>query len=136
MPFRWLLAAGRGGGGFMVDGPLVGESGKTYKVVAGVIQNDGTGTWRLVTGSHADINVSTVVADTSKIRVTYSFTATNVVTFHATADDAFAVGEYMTGASVGLTFADVVIAKNGVQQDPTATNVASAVIWLFGIFEI
>lgn len=119
----------------MADNALRGESGTEYKVVAGVIQNNGAGIWQLIPGAHSSINIASVSADSSKIRVTYTFTATAVCTFQATADDDFIVADYATGASVGVSFADVYIAHSGSASNPTTTNVTGAAIWLFGIFE-
>ena len=121
----------------MANQYLAGESGKQYMVVAGVIQHDGGSGWQLIPGgSHDDINISTVVADSTKIRVTYTFTATKAVVGMATPDETFINGNYATGASVGLTFMDIYIAQAGVAKNPTTTNIANANIWIFGIFVV
>lgn len=96
---------------FNPDKVIKGEDGKLYKIVACAIENDGVGGWRQIAGNHNSINVSSVVADASKIRVSYGFTAKKVCSFVACPDEMFSQNGYNFGASVGLSYADITVGR-------------------------
>lgn len=94
--------------------PIQAEAagGRNFRIVSCVIRNDGAGAWETISDSaHGNINVTSVVADTSKIRLTYDFTASKVIGFLVTPDEAFASVGWVAGSSVGLSFADITLAK-------------------------
>jgi len=90
---------------------VVGEDGKTIKVVACVIRNDGTG-WKQITGDHDAINVASVANDNSKITITYNFTALKVVSFVACPDETMASDFMFMGGSVGVETALINLYQN------------------------
>jgi hypothetical protein len=116
---------------------LQGEAGRKLKLVACVIENDGSGNWRQVGGAHASINVASVTIDGSYIRITYSFTAKNAISFVACPDEQFVTKMYNFGASAGLNYADIIYSKgvdsvggyisyNGSTWDISGSGITSA----------
>lgn len=110
---------------------FIGEDGKHYKIVAGVIRNF-EGSWALVDDSgHSHIHIDTIETDTNKIRINYDFTAKKVITFSVTPDEYFAMRQTYFGASVGLSYSDVTcnqgvvggfVAYNGSTWDVASGN--------------
>lgn len=96
---------------FNSAGRIQGEPGKKYKIVACVLQHDGGSNWRQIAGSHKSINVQSVAADASKIRVTFNFTARNIVSFVVAPDETFIASGYLPGADVTTTYADITLTR-------------------------
>lgn len=82
-----------------------GDKGKKYRILAGVLRNDGTG-WKWINdASHtmAGFTADPVVrVDGYNLDIDYGFTASKVLTFIAAPDETFQVYGYRFGASVGL----------------------------------
>lgn len=92
-----------------------GNDGKLYAIVACVLENDGAGSWRQIAGAHKSINVTSIDTSGSTIKVNYSFTAKNVVSFIAAPDDVFAGQGYNFGSSVGLSQSIIVMGRTTQQ---------------------
>lgn len=95
---------------------FVGEPGKRYAIVAGVIRNPSAGTgWALVDGdgSHSALNVDSVSNDASYVTINYaSIGAKRVVSFLVAPDEVYAKQGIFCGASVALNAATIQLAKN------------------------
>lgn len=118
-----------------------GTTGTKYRMVACTIRRVDATTWTALTDSgHQPTGVSAVTIEGgNRIRITYNFTATKVVTAIATPDEAFAaVSGMRIGASVGLNSMDVYvyIGTNTAPSDPGALSTAGANIWIYGVFEV
>ena len=83
-----------------------------YKIVGGVIRNDGTGWKFLTTGAHIPLNLESVSNDHAKITLTYGYTAVNVVTLLCTVDEVMASDKMFVGSSVGLSEALIYLYQN------------------------
>lgn len=91
---------------------VIGETGKTIKVVACVIRNSGSG-WQFINDAgHAPLNCASVSNDNSKITITYNFTAKKVVSFVACPDETMASDFMSMGASVGVDTALINLYQN------------------------
>ena len=87
------------------SGGMVGESGRRFQFVSGVIRNrnDGLG-WQLISdGSHGHVGVSAIDTNTTGVNVVFDFTATKVISFVAGPDERMAQAGMTVGGSVGLT---------------------------------
>lgn len=91
---------------------FIGQDGKRYKTVGCVLQNNGAGVWQQIGGAHKSMNVLSVTTEATTITVNFNFTASNVVSFVACPDDAFALFGYLFGASVGLSSALITCARS------------------------
>ncbi len=93
-PMMFVHSSGAAGSG----------SSSTYKTVAGVIRNDGSG-WAQIASPHIAINIDGVSSDNSFIYVDYtSIGASQLHTFLAVPDETMAAeGIFAIGSSVGLT---------------------------------
>ncbi len=90
-----------------LNGGDIAMNGKKYRIVAGTIRNT-AGTWAFVEDAvHGVINLASVAGDTSKVRVTYGFTAKTILSLIAVPDDAYALAAITCGASVGNTYTDL-----------------------------
>ena len=89
------------GGGF------VGESGRRFQFVSGVIRNrnDGLG-WQLIEdASHDHVGVASIGTNTTGVTVAFNFTASKIISFVAGPDERMAQAGMTVGASVGTTSA-------------------------------
>ena len=86
-------------------------NGDTYKIVAGILRNTGTG-WGLLTNSeHDSINVDSVSNDATQITIDYTtLGVSKVISFAVTPDETYA-GDYEVGASVGLSETNIQISQ-------------------------
>ena len=93
---------------------LKGKEGTNLKVIAGTVQNDGTGWKFIVDASHqADLNCDSVSADNANVHINYaSIDATKVVSFMVSPDESFAALGYFCGASVGVEQSSIKLYKS------------------------
>ena len=91
------------------DSTILGNSGKTYKMVAGVLrQTTAGGGWSLIDdANHKPVNCTGAISVDSdgNLRVEYGFTAVNKSGFVVGVDETFAELGVQVGASVGNSFA-------------------------------
>lgn len=91
------------------DSTILGNSGKTYKMVAGVLrQTTAGGGWALIDdANHKPVNCTGAISvDTDgNLKVEYGFTAVNKSGFVVGVDETFAELGIQVGASVGNSFA-------------------------------
>jgi hypothetical protein len=91
---------------------IIGQSGKQYKIVSGVLRAT-AGMWAVISGGgHANINIDSVSQDTTKIDVTYSFTGTNIVGSWCCPDEQYIYNGYNFGASVGTNVMSIYTSRN------------------------
>lgn len=83
---------------------IVGEAGRKYRLVSGVVRNTGGVSWSYINDSgHQPTGLSTIATTSANITLGFGFTATKVSSFQVTADEAYASLGIRVGASVGLT---------------------------------
>lgn len=91
------------------DSTILGNSGKTYKMVAGVLrQTTAGGGWSLIDdANHKPVNCTGAISVDSDgdLKVEYGFTAVNKSGFVVGVDETFAELGVQVGASVGNSFA-------------------------------
>ncbi|MFS0905824.1 hypothetical protein AB3N02_22635 [Priestia aryabhattai] len=94
---------------------IKGLDGKKYKIVAGVIRNDGTGWKPIIDANHqGDLNVGSVTNDNSAITVNFSgATVKKIIGFVAVPDETYAWRGVTFGSSVGKTSAIIYPVRNG-----------------------
>jgi len=86
-----------------------------YRVIAGVIQNTGSG-WAQIGGAHESINTDSVSDTPTGILIDHtSLGATKVVTFISGMDD-FWAGKYSSGFSGGLTVSTIKVYKPTIER--------------------
>jgi len=120
----------------VVKSCIRGTKNKKYKIVAGVIKPDGVGGWYLLDDSdHTPINIDSVVSDTTKIRLTYSFTTKNngIGAITCSPDEAMAGAGLIPGASVGKTYMDIYLGSWGVSAYFVWTGTAWSIMNNSGI---
>lgn len=120
-----------------------GKAATKYRIVACTIRRVSGTVWEALNDSgHAPTGVQSVTIEgANRVRITYDFTASKVVTLMATLDEAFAASTALVrcGASVGLTFADIYFytsAGGATPVDPGTLSTANANVWIYGIFEV
>lgn len=90
---------------------FIGEPGKRYAVVAGVMRPTG-GVWAQIGGDHKSVNLTAITQTATGVVIDYSaIGAKDVVSFYAVPDETWA-GKYACGASVGLAQATVEIKQD------------------------
>jgi hypothetical protein len=121
---------------------LRGESDKTYRWVAGVLEYS-AGTWALVAGNHSSIHVNSVTQDSTNDYIEVNFdTATKVIRAFATADEQFVVEGYMVGSTSFLDKIRIAISRdsNGdgtwARIDPATAPPTGANIWFDAVLEV
>lgn len=91
------------------DSTILGNSGKTYKMVAGVLRQTTAGSgWSLIDdANHKPVNCTGAISVDSggNLKVEYGFTAVNKSGFVVGVDETFAALGIQVGASVGNSFA-------------------------------
>lgn len=105
------LAAAYGGG------IRASNSSKKYRTISGVIRSTGTDFAAISDAAHAPVGISTVVADGTKIRVTYDFVGANVTSLVCGVDETYAQRGFICGASVTANYADITLVKMGGVAD-------------------
>lgn len=97
---------------------LFGQTGKNYKMVAGVLRNT-AGTWSLINDSgHTPMNAGAITVTKDFVTVDYTaIGATRVVSFIAGPDETLAQKGFTVGASVGLTKASIGMSMNARYAD-------------------
>lgn len=82
---------------------LVGETGRKYRLISGVIRNTGSG-WGLINDAgHQPSGISGVTVGADHIVLAHSVGALKVSSLQVTPDETFAGMDIRVGASVGLT---------------------------------
>jgi hypothetical protein len=107
------------------NGALMGTPGKKYKLVAGVIRNDGAASyWQPLNDvGHRPINVGAVTTSTTGITIDYTaIGAVRVGSFVVGCDETFASAGFVAGASVGLTAATIELTKTTPFADYVSYN--------------
>lgn len=118
-----------------------GNVGTFYRKVLGTIRYIDATTWGVVnTNNHSPTGIASVQYFTDRLRVNYSFTASNVGSLIFCPDETIAaVAGIRMGASVGLTYADVYIYTTAGGSTPINPNTLSNVsgnIWVIGEHEV
>lgn len=93
----------------IVNGPMLkGDAGKQYAVIGWVSRNDGSGWYYIDNEDHRPTGMSSIaVVGTNILRVSYSFTASRVLTHVVVTDETMAALGVQVGSSVGLGYSDV-----------------------------
>jgi len=114
----WLIAPSAAadvqvtGGDSSTLGALVGQGGRSYKIVSGVLRNNGATAYfqPLDTGGHRPQNIDSCSTTASIIQVRYdSIGAGNVVALFAQPDEVYANQGFTLGCSVGLQSTDITV---------------------------
>ncbi|WP_194522334.1 hypothetical protein [Cellulosimicrobium sp. JZ28] len=122
--------------GYADSGRVRGADGRLYRVVAGVIRNDGSG-WAVLNDSgHQPTNIASVSANADAITIGYGFTGTKVAALLVVPDETFAQEGYLAGASVGLSSAAIRVSRMGKSVSDYVSYNATAGAWtsLGGVF--
>jgi hypothetical protein len=91
---------------------IIGKSDKKYKIVACVLRCT-SGTWAIFEdANHESVNVASVASDSSKITLTFDFTASKVGTFVCVPDETYVLDGLQFGATCGLNDALITCAIN------------------------
>lgn len=105
-----------------VAGATIADPAHRYRVVACALRNTGSG-WSLIQDAgHEPIGISGVDINGDFVRLTYDFTASRVGALQVTPDETFAVTGIRAGASVGLSSANIQLAKVGGNNDYVSWN--------------
>lgn len=80
--------------------------------------------------AHQSYGIAYVTETTTYIRVTYTTPMTLVGSFQVTSDETYASYKVVGGASVGLSYADIKIYKDGVLQNPANTCYPYSNFWV------
>ena len=89
------------------DGGVTGNADAKHKLVTCALRNT-AGVWAVIDNdTHRPINVASVTSDTSKITVTYNFTASKVCGFACGPDETYIADDITFGASVGVSAANI-----------------------------
>lgn len=77
-------------------------SGKNLKIVSGVIRNNGSDNWQIISDENhqGDLGVASVTTGNYGIDINFNFTATKIIGFVATPDETYAKELISVGASV------------------------------------
>ena len=77
-------------------------SGKNLKIVSGVIRNNGSDNWQVISDANhqGDLGVASVTTGNYGIDINFDFTATKIIGFVATPDETYAKELISVGASV------------------------------------
>jgi hypothetical protein len=94
------------------NGRILGQTGKQYKIVACVLQNNGSGVWVQIAGAHKSVNVDSISTSEIAITIVHNFSAANVVSFVVCPDETFAKNGYIFGCSVGVTTTVITCARS------------------------
>lgn len=100
--------------------------------VFGAIRNNGTGWSKIQDSEHQPLNIDTVTDMGSFVRITYGKTASKVGTLLITPDETYAQSGHTAGASVGLSYADIYFAQNGVAKTPAQVSATWGNFWIYG----
>lgn len=115
---------------------LAFENQHKYKIVAGVIRNNGNG-WEIIRDSgHESLHVKSVSNNNLTITIEHSFKASKVVSFMVTPDETFVKEGLTAGASVGLDKTFIYLSKSGsnAYSDPARVVSAKGNFWFYGMF--
>lgn len=89
------------------DVRILGETGRTYRLISGVLRNTGSG-WAWINDSgHRPSGFKAVTQTSGKITLPYSFKGLRVSSLQVTPDEYYASRGLRVGASVGLSSADL-----------------------------
>jgi hypothetical protein len=122
---------------------IIGDTGRTYRLVSGVLRNT-TGKWYWISDAgHRPTGFKAVTQTTSFITLPYTFTGTRVSSFQVTPDDYFASTGLRVGASVGLSSTALFLyttnpylGKPSVAANPAGVKAATGNLWVTGLIEI
>lgn len=105
-------------------GLIRGTDGKSYKMVACVVRNTGSGFDFISDTGHVPVGVTSIstAVDQLSFTINYSFTASKVVSLLGTPDETLAQRGYVMGASVGLTSATFSVGQPGGWGDYVSWN--------------
>lgn len=130
------IPVANGSGGFSwLPETFVGKAGSRYAVIAAPIQNNGSGSsyWQPITiSSHEPCNIDSITTTsgvTGQITINYpSINALDVVTFLVSPDETLANAGFFVGGSVGLTLANLNVARVAPISDFISYN---GTTWVF-----
>ncbi|QOP66800.1 minor tail protein [Arthrobacter phage Odyssey395] len=105
-----------------IDGILVGDSGKKYRVVAFTLRHNGTTFEALDDAGHTPIGISSVTVGADSITVNFSFTAATVGAASCVPDETLSRLGYQFGASVGLSSMVIYASQPGGFADYLSYN--------------
>jgi hypothetical protein len=111
----------------VMDGSIVGTSGRQFRMIGCVIRNDGTGSgFQFISDAgHYPSGVSSVVTYSDRIVINYSFTANRVISAAVTPDETLAQYGYTMGPSVGTSSMTIYVGQPGGFADYVTANGAS-----------
>lgn len=90
--------------GVLLGEQVKGKGDQKYKLIAGVIRNDGT-SWKFIEDSgHAKTGLSAISSSGNNIQIDYDFTATKVGSLIVTPDETLANYGITVGSSVGTAY--------------------------------
>lgn len=111
-------------GGTGATGPagptvVIGESGKQYRLISGVLRNSGSGWAWINDAGHVPTGVTpTVTADSTSIYINFGATASKVSSLQVTPDETLTSMGVRAGVSVGTSSATIQL----FNQDPFTLN--------------
>ena len=105
-----------------IDGIIVGDTGKKYRVIAFTLRHNGTTFEALDDAGHTPVGISGVTVGADSITVNFSFTALSVGSASCTPDETMARLGYQFGASVGLSSMVIYAAQPGGFADYLSYN--------------
>lgn len=118
---------------------LVTESGVRLAEVVGTLRNTGSGWTVLSNAGHEPSGITAVDTLPDRLRVHYAFTAVKVRGLIVSVDETFAAARLWAGASVGLSYADILLysdASGPAPLDPSTLTSPTGNLWLAGRFRI
>jgi len=111
----------------------------TVEEVGGTIRWMDKKTWAVLdNATHVPFGVSSVELRKDRVRIHFTFAASQVRTFDVSVDEAFASSNVRVGTSVGLRHADVFfyMGTNKAPVNPAQLSRAGANVWFSGSFVV
>lgn len=134
-----IIATGTATATYSLTGVIFDGAGQRYRMVAGVIRQDSTGSgWYLITGGHKPVNLTVNRQDGASVYLDFPDTV-HVISMICGPDETYAQKGVICGASVGLNYVQLKFGKNGQALDPRTLNTANdgpyANFWVQGWVE-
>ena len=106
------------------------------KQVCALLRNTGSGWFIISDADHHPKGVASVDTNSDHIRLHYDFTAKEVHTFVAMADETYILDDLLVGASIGMAYANIYFHRVGTSGwlDPATLTEAYGNINVFGVF--
>jgi hypothetical protein len=122
-----------------VAGALRGTDTGNYRVVAGVIRNDGDDWYTIDDAAHGPVNVDGVSSSSTAITINHAaICATRVVSFYVGPDDTLAKVGVVAGASVGLGSTNITLTQARPYADFVYYKATAPAGWISanGVFDL